>query len=256
MQDNIANNDEPDVAEQLHAIVERMLKPFDVKLQQRASTLLGQSAPFDFSRPNEHDSKAEFQREMAVVEQSLEHLSELIEHLSSSDDTGEHAETLRRVRPIVDYKLFRRSPRSFVRDPIKLVRKNVADVGGYTASLFVLMDLWSVMEDRYQELQSQKKEFWNLPHRAPDHYARAIALRLARLFAKETRQRPTVGTSGETGDPSTSFTRALKEVFDLLEIQTVVRSPAEWAIEQLTEDDLKPNVNHLVNFGIMLGKGP
>lgn len=254
MQDDSGQTDEPDVPEQLHLIVERMLKPFDVTYKSPTSTLLGWSAPFDYSRPNEHDSKAEFQQEMRIVEQSLKHLAGLIELLSSKDGEAVHAETLNRVRPIVDYKLYRKAPGSFVRDPIDLVRKNVADVGGFTSSLFVLMDLWSVMEDRYGELQNQEKQFWNLSHRAPDHYARAIALRLGRVFAKETGQRPTIGTSGETGDPSTSYARALKEVFDLLGIHTVVRSPAEWAIEQLTENDLRRNVNYLATTGIMLGK--
>lgn len=89
-------------------------------------------------------------------------------------------------------------------------------------------------------LSEQEDLYWSLSHRAPDYYARSIALRLAKLYARETETRPTVGTSGETGDPSTGYLRALKETFEVLGIGTGVRSPAEWAVQQIGEEDLEP----------------
>ncbi|MEO1028814.1 MAG: hypothetical protein AAFX02_07120 [Pseudomonadota bacterium] len=78
-----------------------------------------------------------------------------------------------------------------------------------------------------------------MSHRAPDYYARAIALRLARLYASEVGERPTYGTSGETGEPSTGYTRALRDVFEILEIDAREKIYATWAVKHLNDDDLK-----------------
>jgi hypothetical protein len=82
--------------------------------------------------------------------------------------------------------------------------------------------------------------YWNKPHRAPDYHARAIALRLARLFARETGKLPTTGTTADDGDPSTPYSRALRDIFEILGFKTTQRNYAEWAIQQITENDLAP----------------
>ena len=133
-------------------------------------------------------------------------------------------------------------------DTTDLVRKNVADIGGFNATLYVLLDFWMALSSRHDELKDQNEKFWNLPHRAPDYYARAIALRLARLFARVTGQRPTYGSSGVSGDPSTSYSRALKQVFKLLGIKGGIRTHAEYAVAQITEEDLKPQINSLTQL--------
>lgn len=82
-------------------------------------------------------------------------------------------------------------------------------------------------------MKREEDEFWNVKNRPPNHYARAIARRLAVLHVLRTGNRPTYGTSGDTGDASTPYTRALRAVFDILELDVDVRGPAEWAIASL-----------------------
>lgn len=181
-------------------------------------------------------------------------ISELIELLAGSNEQQDSVEMLVRLGPIIDQKFARSAPRGQISSPVDLIRKNIADVGAFTASMYVLLDLWAVLSERKAELQDQEEQFWNVKHRPPDYYARAISLRLAKLYAQKTGQYPTLGTSGETSDPSTGFSRALREIFDLLDISTGVRSPAEWAIGQLTELDLSPPVNALLGFRPPMGR--
>lgn len=252
MHDDTDPDPEQNAAERLHAVVDRMLEPHG-KSSPRGVGLINQfAAPFDTNKPNQHDSKAEFQREMDAVEGSLNQVSSAVQLLTTRDTETEQVTMLERLRPIIDQKLKSNAPRGRIADSVELVRRNIADVGGFTASIFVLLDLWTVLAERHQELRDQESKFWNLPHRAPDYYARAIALRLAKLYAKETGQRPTVGTSGVSGDPSTDFARALKEVFGILKIKSGVRPQAEWAVSQLTEEDLQPPGKTL---GQILGLG-
>lgn len=198
--------------------------------------------PIDTSKPNQHSNKAEFSVEFEAVNNSLNLITELIEVLTGASGDNAQEEMLIRLGRIIQEKLVRLAPREKVESPVELVRRNVADVGGFTASLFVLLDLMTVLRERHAELKDQEEQFWNVSHRPPDYFARAIALRLARLYSQETGERPTIGTSGETGDPSTGYTWALREIFDLLGIATKVRSPAEWAVEQLREADLRPSL--------------
>ena len=120
-----------------------------------------------------------------------------------------------------------------------MIRKNKADTGLWHNSLWALSDLLFELDERHKELRDQEKQFWTVSHRAPNYYARAIALRLARLYAMEKGKRPTFGTARDGGHPSTDFGRALEEVFAVLEVRASVKGAAKWAIEQLTDDDLK-----------------
>ena len=105
------------------------------------------------------------------------------------------------------------------------------------------------------DLKDHKEKFWKFKHRAPDYYARTIALRLAKLFAREVGQRPTFGTAAEGDYPSTAYGRALEEVFEILEIKQKVRTHAKWAIQQITEEDMNPPpVNRL--SAMMMGHPP
>lgn len=250
MHDDSDPDPEQDTAAKLHAVVDRMLKPHGKSSPRGVGLLSEFAAPFDIKKPNQHDSKAEFQCEFNAVIESLDHVSGIVRLLAPREAETQQSTMLERLRPIIDQKLKSSAPRGRVEDTIELVRRNIADVGGFTASIFVLLDLWTVLAERHHELTDQESKFWNQPHRAPNHYAHAIALRLAKLYARETGQRPTIGTSPVSGDPSTSFSRALKEVFEILEIRSQVRSPAESAVGKLTEEDLQPPVNSL---GRMLG---
>ena len=234
-------------AQNIRDTVDRMLEPFGKKLPtaQRGfgRPTLSQILPIDISKPNQHDSKAEFLAEQRAVEAALNSVSETVRALTprTDDDYGdEQRQMLDRLRPIIDEKLLRLSQAENISDATSLARQNVALSGGFTTSLFVLLDLWSALGDRQQELKDQERRFWNLDHKAPNYYARTIALRLAKLYGQYTGQRPTVGTSALTGDPSTSFSRALKDIFLALNINGTVRPYASWAIDQLTEEDLQP----------------
>ena len=150
-----------------------------------------------------------------------------------------------------------------------LLKKNAMDTSLSVQTLTLMLEFQDILSERLAELDNEREEFWNLPHRAPDYYARAIALRLAKLFAKETGRRPTYGLSGETGEPSAAFSRALREVFIVLGITAQQRGPAEWAVGQISEDDLEPkekkSLNALIDMlspdssekmGIRLGPTP
>ncbi len=112
----------------------------------------------------------------------------------------------------------------------------------------------NVYQERLNELKDQEIEFWSVSYRAPKSYARTIALRLARLYALHKRQKPPFGTARDGNHPSTDFGRALEEIFDILNIEATVRNPAEWAIDQLTEDEINPPVNRLL--GGLFGFNP
>lgn len=236
--------------DQLNRIVDKMLEPYGKKRPRSEfrNALAGPQYPFDISKPNQHDSKAEFQLEYDAVNAGIVHTKGLLEALFPQSEVDAVTKTRDRLRSIINSKMKVRAPRSNLNESLNLVRKNVSDVGAYPASIFVLLDLQNVLLDRLQELDSQKEQFWNLPHRAPDYYARAIALRLGQLFASETGTRPTYGTSGETGEPSTTYMRALRDVFAALEIHNQERGYAEWAVQQISEEDLKP-----VQSGMMKG---
>ncbi|WP_298975073.1 hypothetical protein [uncultured Roseobacter sp.] len=239
MQQNPPKNMVPDVSERLHLVVDRMLEPFGkAGVRNRATTL--SPDPFDTTKPNQHDSKAEFQRELDVVAGSLARLDEALDLLGSSEEDVEHYAMLRRLVPIIDQKLRRGAPRGGLADSTELIRKNVAEVGGYTGSYFVILDFSFALTERYQELKDQEEKFWNINHRAPDYYARTIALRLAKLFAREVGQRPTYGTAAIGDHPSTAYGRALEQVFEILEIKQKVRTHAKWAIKQITDEDITP----------------
>ena len=136
-----------------------------------------------------------------------------------------------------------------------MIRKNAADAGLTYCLIFLLMDLIKDLNQRRQELENQGAAFWNLSGRAPNYYARTIALRFARVIARETGMKPTFGTARDGGHPSTEFGRALEQVFETLEIKASVRNAAKWAIDQLTEEDLKPEPKNYLTMGSLFGIG-
>jgi hypothetical protein len=194
----------------------------------------------DVSRPNIHHSKKEFLRELAAVQAALDRASGALNALLPEDgDTEAEAMTMRIGRAIDDRARRSRS-RLQVHDVTSLLRKNLADTGFYINALWALVDLSSDLQDRRNELKDQEKQYWAVNHRPANHYARAIALRLARLYAQEKGIRPTFGTARDGGHPSTDYGRALEQIFAALDIKGSVRNPAKWAIDQLTEEDVRP----------------
>ena len=229
--------------EQLHKLVENLFGPSDVNL------LAKYSAPFDIARPNIHDSKKEFTRELTTVSAARNHLKETLDLLVATTDEKEadplHQEMLRRLGVAVETSVSQRNRKLFSESASELALKNLRDTGFYYNSILVLIELLRSFEQRLRDLREQEVQFWSVANRAPNYYARTIALRFARLFAGRTGKRPTFGLSSEGAHPSTDFGRALEEVFVIIEIRANVRKAAEWALSQLVEEDWKPVRNAL-----------
>ncbi|MFY0645928.1 hypothetical protein [Sulfitobacter geojensis] len=252
MQYDSANPEAFELSQELFRIVNELLHP-QATVHQQLGVATFEEAPFDISKPNQHDSKVEFASEYRIVAESIAALRKLVPLIIKSEDEG-HQRTLDALEVKLNAKMNQGAPAAPVESAVDLVRRAVADAGGVAASSWVFIDFFRALQSRRIELDEQRDKFWNVPHRAPDYYARAIANRLAKLYAHKTGRKPTSGTSGMTGDASTSFTKALEQIFKLLEIRSGVRSPADWAIKHLSEEDFEPKMSGLANLG--LGQRP
>jgi hypothetical protein len=210
----------------------------------------------DVSKPNFHDSKAEFLRELEAVETVIGSLETALDALIPEDrktDEGMN-QMVWGILDAVDASARRTITVASPNTITDMIRKNKADTGYYIHALWTLVDFKEFLEDRRNELKDQERQYWSQKHRSPKHYPRAIALRLARLYAREKGERPTFGTARDGGHPSTNYGRALEKIFAALGIKNGVRRPAEWALAQLTDDDLRPTpVTGLL--GGLLGHG-
>ena len=232
----------------LFQIVNELLHPHASVFQKRG---LGgfEEAPFDISKPNQHDTKAEFESEYAIVTDAIEALRTLVPLFLKREDEQQQR-YFEALEVNLNAKMSKKAAEIPVTSAMDLIRRTVADTGGVKASTWVFLDLFRALQTRQTELEEQRDKFWNVPHRAPDYYARAIANRLAKLYAQKTGRRPTSGSSGITGEASTSFTKALEQIFELLEIRSGVRSPADWAIRNLSEEDFEPQLPGTDNLGL------
>ena len=188
-----------------------------------------------------HDSKAEFQAELQAVQKSIDNLSVAFAQLSGpvDEDSAERKAMLYRLRANIDQNGRSRMTAVRPESALDLIRKSRAEVGFHIDALWVLNDLILILEDREAELKSQEKEFWTIKNRPPNYYARTIAQRLARIYAKYKGKRPTFGTARDGGHPSTDFGRALEEIFTIIGVRANVRRAAEWAIGELSESDMR-----------------
>jgi hypothetical protein len=227
--------EEVSVNERLWTIAERFSVPKPVGL-------VGTDAPpFDISRPNSHDSKSEFLQEKRTVSSALESAKPLLALILNGVSTKggpEHA-AIRRVLKSVDANVRSNRRTGRLETVFDLTRSNAASIGASTVLVLLLFDFVEALESREQELKSQEEDFWSGVGRAPNHYARTIALRFAKVVARASGRKPTFGTARDGGHPSTDFGRALEEIFKVLDVGADVRNAAKWAISQLTEDDLK-----------------
>lgn len=219
---------------------------------QTPPTLLGSiMPPFETTKPNQHDNKQDFLKEKNSVLNQLESANQLFDAIYPViAEDGPNRDLALSLEIFMDAASRKQTVNLKVDHSVDLVRKNASDVGLSLTLLYLLHDYKLGLIDRKQQLRDQEKEFWSGASRPPNHYARVIALRLARLIARETGVRPTVGTSRDGGHPSTDFSRALEEVFLLLKIKANVKRAAKWASDELTEDDLQPKErNALAGFG-------
>ncbi|WP_420415356.1 hypothetical protein [Roseibium sp.] len=241
MQDDDQASSPEELNKQLFEIVNRMLERHGKKLPLQRGIFANYSQPpFDISKPNQHDSKSEFKLEYDAVSNGLNGIEQVLQTLYRKPEDQPSIDLLSRLIPDIDSKFRSIFQPEDLKNSYHLIRSNAASVGGFIACLYLFRDLRAALKERLRELEDQKDLFWSIKHRPPDYYARFIALRLAKLYAREAGTRPTTGSSSEDGEPSTSYTRALKDVFELLGISVGVRLPAEWALNELTEDDINP----------------
>lgn len=227
----------------------------DLLGRNRKNALAPPSPVIDVRSPTQHPSKSAFLLELNTVENSQKHVDGLLEELLGTSDQAEEVEEMRiSLGDVMDEHGFSNLFSVRVPESSKMVVE-VARLAGLRVSfLRLLLEVRTALGSRRKELKDQEKEFWTVSRRPPNYYARTIALRTARLYAREKGERPKYGTQRDSGEPSTSFARGLKRIFEVLEIDAGIRGPAEWAIGQLTDEDLKPPQNALM--GELLGLGP
>lgn len=240
--------------EQLKTLIESLFGP------EEFSFLSKYSAPFDISRPNIHDSKKEFTRELTTVAAVKDHLRGtldlLLQTINPEDRDPLQTAMTKRLSVAIETLALQRGKSETLDGASELALKNIRDTGFYFNSLFVVIEMHGAFDKRLRDLKEQEAQFWTVANRPPNYYARTIALRFARLFASRTRKRPTFGISSEGAHPSTDYGRALEQVFTILEIRANVRKAAEWALSQVTEEDWKPRLNALAGSrGNLLGLG-
>ena len=242
---------EKTLEEQIHDVVSRFVRP------PKFGELAGPPV-LDISRPNIHETKPEFVAEKEAVQSAIASIRSLAALLYPNKIGGveqpEHF-LARRLRAHLDKEARSEYTKNSIESPIDLVAKNASDVGISACSLSINLDLWLAFKKREVELHDQEKLFWSGSSRPPNHYARTIALRLARIVAQETGEKPTIGVSRDGNHPSTDYGRALEEVFAILEINADFRRAGKWAIKQLTDNDMSRPFNALRGLGGNLGLG-
>lgn len=211
--------------------------------------------PFDIKRANVHNNKKEFLEELHLVRAMSDHFHGIQTLLMISPDDPDplREATIRRVQVAQDISVRQGLRKRKLRGATAndLVIQNFRDTGFSANFVSVISDAAFACKHRLEELEDQERHFWSSPNRPPNHFARTIALRFAKLFARQTGKQPTYGTSSAGGHPSTDFGRALEEVFAILGVRANLRGAAEWAVKQLTEEDWNPKAQAWPPMGIL-----
>lgn len=222
-------------------------------------TILGGAAPpFDLAKPNIHDSKGEFLLERNTVRDSIDHLTAALALLVRPEEErdADYNKMVGRLIEIISSHTVRSSERKPLKDARDVAIRNVVDTGFFFNAIVVNFDLLAALKSRLEELDRQEKEFWSISHRPPNYYARTIALRFAKFYARQAQTKPTFGISSEGAHPSTDYGRLLEEIFGILKIKANVRGAAEWALPQITEADFQPPPSALVGLGNYFDAAP
>lgn len=235
-----------DRTSRLHFIVDAMLG------RKNPNALAGFADPFDVTPPNQHENKQEFLAEKNAVEAALGHIQGLIDAIVPDKNASEERRSaIIRVRESINEGARKKAVQKEFESVFDLITKNAMEHNLYFHTFIMTLESKFQLDQRLEELNDQEQEFWSVSHRAPNYHARFVALRLARLYSQTNGEKPTVGVARDGGHPSTEYTRALEQVFEVLDIKAHVRGPAKWAVEQLTDDDLKPPENY--RMGGILG---
>jgi hypothetical protein len=220
-----------------------------VDLNPMGNALLTTLPPFDISRPTQHDTKREFLAEQKYVAAMFKQVTTLLKLLIAQLDDNEYSDDgAIAVGQFIDTQALRRRNGADIQSARQLVVDGAARVGLSVTSTILLFEMRSALIHRKQDLESEHEAHWSGTGRAPNHYARSIALRFAKLIYQQTGEKPTFGTARDGGHPSTTFGRALEEIFEVLGIEATVKHPATWAIDQLSEEDKFPPPGSLASM--------
>jgi hypothetical protein len=225
------------LGEKLHVVVREAI---GVDLQQEYQPGNLKTCPIDIQPENFHKRKSEFTAELAFIRNWLAQMETFGDFLNRDSRVQAGDES---VADFVDFlNGWARSDSKHVEAKTSegLAVNNAMRVGLVPCLLKLSENIRPILQKRLDLLERQEQDYWSVPHRPPNYHARTIALRLAKLYASETGERPTIGISGETAEPSTKYGRALQQTFDVLAIAADFRGPGEWAVSQITGADLEP----------------
>lgn len=218
--------------QKLHDIIDVMFE------RDKLSLLIRATPPFDIDQPTEHASKKEFNAEKRAVHQGIKHLWGYTAAFYSDKDAPAKAQMRERVKLAVDTQAYADAMRRKISCEKSMIAKNAMEVGLFSIFQNLLLEQLSALEARLNVLLDEEKEFWSSKSRAPNYYARTIALRIARLYAQGIGERPTYGTARDGGHPSTRYSRAVEDCFQVLGITAGIRGPCEWAVQQIEDKDV------------------
>jgi hypothetical protein len=101
-----------------------------------------------------------------------------------------------------------------------------------TNSLPVLESMQTALKDELQRVERERVLIWGGAGTTFDAEARYVAWKVAELHRYLRKEYPTMSKS-HFGDPSSPYTRAVSQVFQLLSIKTDYRSPCLHVINEL-----------------------
>ncbi len=235
----------------IHPSTDKLVKEFlERAFPDSPRTILG-GIHLDIRRPNLHDSKDEFLEELRFVKRSATDLFALYRGLNNQGDAS--LQTARGLHMDFHMQAFERNKTSKPKTAVDLVLDSARRVDYWGVTKRSVFELYLNFSNRLKTLEEQKEIFWSTHGRPPDHYARVMALRLAKLYVAQKFKIPTSGTARDGDYPSTEYCRLLQELFEILGIKTDFRLPSEWAVMQLKDSD------HPVPEPprtILLGNGP
>lgn len=227
-----------EIAEELYQIVNQMLEPHGKSISGPTENEFADHTPIDVSSPIEHQSKAALNLDLETLNKVVKTIDQLNALLIDDKllKEQEHKEMLRRLALFVDEELLARHELSKTKLASDVAITAALQSGGLLTSLKLLYKVRAVLKERQEQLQQQKTKFWTDHGARTNHHARAIAFRLAHLFAFVTKEKPTYGIASDGSGPSTAYTRALEAIFDLLEIESGFISPAKFAVSSLKSE--------------------
>ncbi len=171
-----------------------------------------------------HESKAHFKRDKNSIDQIFENCLSLYLNLRGMSAPQKKRLTSHSQKMALQSE--------------ELSVEKIAGVEGICDSLIGLLNFFSTafIEER-NRLEDQKARYWSRQGRSPNWRARLLAKWVAGVYVQYLKKKPTYGT--DRNYPSTPYARALQEIFEIYQIDMDIRKPAEWAISQITEEDVE-----------------